>query len=104
VDEELEYNIRMKVLQRNKDVVARKIAGELFLIPVAGNLADMERMFALTTVAEFIWERIDGKRNLSDIHREVLSEFDVDSEQADSDILDFVKELMLAGLVRETVP
>ena len=99
-DEGLEYNIDMKVFQRNKDVVSRKIAGELFLVPVAGNLADMERMFALTTVAQFIWEKIDGKRSLSDIRDELLAEFDVEKDQADSDIREFVAELMSAGLVQ----
>ena len=92
------------MFQRNKDVVSRKIAGELFLVPVAGNLADMERMFALTTVGEFIWERIDGKRSLSEIRDEVVAQFDVEEEQADSDIQEFVAELISAGLVQEALP
>ena len=94
----------MKVFQRNKNVVSRKIAGELFLVPVAGNLADMERMFALTTVGEFIWDRMDGKKSLSQIRDEMLAAFDVEKEQADSDIQEFVAELISAGLVQEVSP
>jgi hypothetical protein len=94
----------MKVFQRDKDVVSRKIAGELFLVPVAGNLADMERMFALTTVGEFIWERIDGRRSLSEIRDEVLAAFNVGEEQADSDIQEFLAEMTSTGLVQEVLP
>jgi len=100
----LVYNIWMKVFQRKKDIVSRRVAGELFLVPIAGNLADMQRIFTLTKVAEFIWDRLDGQRSLSDIRDELLSEFDVEKDQADSDIFAFVSELMSAGLVQEVAP
>jgi hypothetical protein len=93
----------MKVFQRTKDIVSRSVAGELFLVPVAGNLADMQRIFTLTKVAEFIWERLDGQRSLSDIRNDLVELFDVDEEQADSDILAFVTELLTEGLVQEVV-
>jgi len=99
----LENNIWLKVFERPKNVVSRKIAGELFLVPVAGKLADMQRMFALTAVAEFIWERLDGQRNLGDIRNDVLACFDAEKEQADADIQAFVNELTAEGLLGELV-
>jgi Coenzyme PQQ synthesis protein D (PqqD) len=91
-----------QVLERTKDIVSRRIAGELFLVPVAGDLANMQRMFALTSVAEFIWERLDGRRSVGFIIEEVASRFDVERERAESDMREFVDELAAAGLVRET--
>lgn len=93
----------MKVFQRTQNIVSRRVAGELFLVPVAGNLADMQRIFTLTKVAEFIWERLDGQRSLSDILNDVVEQFDVDEEQADSDIQALVTELLTEGLVQEVV-
>jgi hypothetical protein len=93
----------MKVFERTKDIVSRMVAGELFLVPVAGNLADMQRIFTITKVAEFIWDRLDGQRSLSDIRNDVVEQFDVDEEQADSDIQAFVTELLTEGLVQEVV-
>jgi hypothetical protein len=101
--EGLEYNIWMKVFQLTKDIVSRRVAGELFLVPVAGNLADMQRIFTLTKVAEFIWDRLDGQRSLSDIRNDVVEQFDVDEEQADSDIRAFVTELLTEGLIQEVM-
>lgn len=93
-------NIWDKVFIRDQDVVSRKIAGELFLVPVKGKLAHMEQIFTLTSVAEYIWDRLDGQKSLHDILDEVISHFDVEQQQADPDIQEFIIELMGAGLIR----
>jgi len=90
-----------KVFIRNSDVVSRKIAGELFLVPVKGRMADMENIFTLTAVAEYIWERLDGRKSLDEILNNVVDRFDVEHEQAESDIREFIVELMGAGLITE---
>ena len=90
-----------KVFIRNGDVISRKIAGELFLVPVKGKIADMEKIFALTAVAEYIWDSLDGRKNLNEILNKVMDRFDVEHEQAESDIREFIMELMGAGLIAE---
>jgi hypothetical protein len=91
----------MKVFQRTQNIVSRRVAGELFLVPVAGNLADMQRIFTLTKVAEFIWDRLDGQRSSGDILNDVVEHFDVDEKQAESDIQALLTELLAEGLVQE---
>jgi hypothetical protein len=91
----------MKVFERTKSIVSRRIAGELFLVPIAGDLANMERIFALTAVAEFIWERLDGHTSLSDICNDIVTQFETRKEQADADVREFVAELLTEGLIRE---
>jgi len=90
-----------KVYTRDEDVVSRKIAGELFLVPVKGKLAHMEQIFTLTPVAEFIWENINGKKSLHDIHNDLMAQFDVGHDQAESDLREFVTDLLKAGLILE---
>jgi hypothetical protein len=92
-----------RVLRKRNDVVARQIAGEALLIPVRGRLADMQRIFALDATAEFIWQRIDGKRSLNDIAQELLGAFKVAEDQARRDLLEFVGQLTTAGLIEEEV-
>ena len=88
-----------KDFRRNGDIVSRKIADEMFLVPVRGNIADMQRIFALNPVAEFIWQNL-GKKNLSDICEGVTSNFDVSQKQAEEDIHEFISELLEADLIR----
>lgn len=90
-----------KVFIKNKDIVARKITGELFIVPVRGRLADMQKIYTLNPVAEYIWHAFDGKTRVEDIRKGILSTYEVSEEQADSDIRDFITELLKADLIRE---
>ncbi|OGW55348.1 MAG: hypothetical protein A2Y81_00835 [Nitrospirae bacterium RBG_13_43_8] len=93
-------NIWNKVFKKNKDIVSRRIADELFLVPVRGNLADMQKIFTLNPVAEYIWQELDNN-NLGDICDGVISAFEVEKPRAESDIREFVTELLDADLIRE---
>ena len=87
------------VFKKQDEIVSREIAGETILVPVSGKVADMQRIFSLNTVAEYIWKQIDGKKNLREISDSILTIFDVQKEQADSDIQDFITELQKEDLI-----
>jgi hypothetical protein len=93
-------NIGEKIYRRNEDIVTRKIAGELFLVPIRGKVADMQRIFTLNPVAEYVWQEID-KQSLNEIRKGILAQFDVEKERADADISEFIAELLEAELIRE---
>jgi hypothetical protein len=87
------------VPRKRDDLLTRQIAGETIVVPIRGKLADMQRIFAMNPVAEFVWDRIDGLKNVEQISGEVSDHFDVSEAQARSDVLEFVSELAEAGLV-----
>jgi len=87
------------VYQKKENVVTRHIAGETLLVPIYGDIANMEKIFTLDPVAAFIWEHLDGKKSLKDIRDDVLKAFDVEKEQAETDIFEFVDELVEASLI-----
>ncbi|MEW6356548.1 MAG: PqqD family protein [Planctomycetota bacterium] len=93
-----------KVFRRRAEIVTRKIAGETILVPIRGKLADMQRLFALNPVAEYVWDRIDGKTTVGEIRQGILSDFETSEEEVDRDIKEFVKELLDADLVEEVCP
>ncbi|MBW1743973.1 MAG: PqqD family protein [Deltaproteobacteria bacterium] len=90
-----------KVFRKNESVVSRKIAEEMLLVPVRGRLANMQRIFTLNPVAEYIWQELDGQRNLGDIRSGVLRTFEVKKDQAGKEISEFIDELLEADLIRE---
>jgi hypothetical protein len=96
----VDSDIWENVFVRNQDIVSRKIAGELFLVPVKGNLAHMEQIFTLTPVAEYIWDRLDGQKSIHDIRCDIVENFEVEHEQASSDIQEFINELLGAELIQ----
>ncbi len=83
----------------DQDVVTRTIMGETILIPIRGNLADMQVIFALNPVADFVWKQLDGKKDINRILEAVTTEFDVEPEQAAGDLKDFLGQLLDEGLI-----
>lgn len=57
--------------------------------------------FGLGKVGSFIWERLDGKRSLTDVAMEIARAFAIDLPQAQEDLLEFTKELLEAGLIEQ---
>lgn len=89
------------VFKRQENIVSRSILDETILVPVSGNLADMQCLFALESVSSFIWEHIDGSNDLDALCAMIQDEFVVAADQAKSDLLEFIQELRDAGLIEE---
>lgn len=88
-----------KVFRKREEIVSREIAGETILVPIKGKLADMQRIFAVDDVAEYIWQQLDGERKAADIRNGVMDLYDVGKEQAESDISEFIDALLKADLI-----
>lgn len=86
---------------QNENIVRRDIADEIILVPIRGELADMQRIFALDKTSDFIWQRMDGNRTVEEIHTAILKHFDVAAGQAAEDLNDFIQALLEADLIRE---
>jgi len=82
------------VFARNEKVVSRKIVDELILVPMRKDVADMETLYTLNEVGARIYELIDGKRPLNEIVSAVVDEFDVTAQQAESDVREFIAQLL----------
>ncbi len=86
---------------KKEGVARREIAGETFLIPICCAPVDMNDIFVLNPLADFIWQRLDGSRTAVTIVDEIVAEFDVESARASEDFSDFVGRLLEKGLARE---
>lgn len=93
-DERLE-----RVYRKRKDVVSRSIAGEKILVPIRQELADMQRIFSLNSVADCLWEEIDGSKTVKELISNVLDRFDAESEAAETDVNSFLEDLLEADLI-----
>ncbi|HTZ17832.1 MAG TPA: PqqD family protein [Dissulfurispiraceae bacterium] len=92
-------NIKKDVFRKKQEIVSRHIAGETILVPVMGKLAEMQKIFTLNSVGEFIWSRLDGEKGLQEIRDEIVAAFEVEKEQAAAEIEEFISELMKEDLI-----
>ena len=88
-----------KSFVKDPNIVSRKIAGEVILVPIRKNVGDLESIYTLNEVAARIWELIDGKKKVRDIHKVIIDEFDVASEEAERDIKNLLKQLAKIGAI-----
>lgn len=82
-----------KAYGKNENLVYRRIGDETILVPIRDSTGDMDAIYNLNEVGAFIWDHLDGTNSLEDVKRGILDEFDVRPEQAEADLLGFIKEL-----------
>jgi hypothetical protein len=89
---------------RSREVVERRVAGETFLVPICGHLADLQQLFILNDVGSWLWEHLEAASAVDDLVAGVVDEFEVDEEPARLDVERFLQELVEAGLAEKEVP
>jgi len=98
---EMEFGNR-KMMERpakRGEFVSRRIAGEAIVVPIRGQMADLEAIYNMNETAAFIWERIDGRSSVSEIAQAVAEEFEVSPEEAGADAVEFLRMLQEVRLV-----
>jgi methyltransferase-like protein len=81
------------IFSQSPSVVTRKTGNEYVLVPIANNIADMNSVYTLNETGAFLWEQLDGKKNVKDLIDALISEYDVDYETAESDVFSFIEEM-----------
>ena len=89
------------VYRKKGDTVTRHIAGETILVPIRNNLADMQGIFTLNPVAEYIWQQLDGQNNLAQIRDGITDSFEVDGPRAGEDMVEFIDQLLAQKIIEE---
>jgi len=81
------------VLSQSTSVVTRKTGNEYVLVPITNNIADMNSVYTLNETGAFIWEQINGKRSVEEIISELINEYDIDEQNAESDVFNFIENM-----------
>lgn len=85
--------------RKKGEFVTRSIAGETLVVPVRGQVGDLNAIYNLNEVGAFIWERIDGRNSVTQVAEAVLEEFKVALEQAEKETSEFIAALEAAGMI-----
>ena len=81
------------VLSHSPLIVTKKTGNEYILVPVTDNIADMDSVYTLNETGAFIWEQIDGKKNIENIIESITGEFSIDESDARTDLIEFIDKL-----------
>jgi hypothetical protein len=81
------------ILSHSKSIVTRKTGNEYILVPITDNIADMNCVYTLNETGAYIWDKIDGKRNVEEIIGALMDEYDIDKQNAERDVLSFIENM-----------
>lgn len=82
-----------QIYRRSDNFVFRRIEGETILVPIKGNVEDLESIYSLNETAAMAWQSLDGARDLKTVAGLITEEYDVPRDQAEADLLAFVQEM-----------
>lgn len=89
------------VYRCRENLVTREIVGETIIVPITGELADLQQVYSLNATGAFVWERLDGSASLEIIHQALTKRFKVRKKDAWEDLAELVEDLARANLIEK---
>ncbi|HSA96511.1 MAG TPA: PqqD family protein [Acidobacteriota bacterium] len=86
----------------SEDVVVREIEGEIVIVPLTSGIGDLEdELFTLNETGRAIWSRLDGRRRLDAVVRELMAEYDAPENVIQEDVIGLLQELLDRRMIVE---
>lgn len=88
---------------RSPDVVARRIAGEVVLVPIATHTEDAStrtaNFYVLNETAEMLWNRLEAPAGPDELAQELALHYEISADQAGRDVELFLADLANCGAI-----
>ena len=88
------------VLSPNGNFVFRKIGNETILVPVKAGVSELDSLFTFNEVGTVIWKGVENRSSVREIVSSVQSEFEIEPDSAESDVLEFLEVLVERNLIQ----
>ena len=73
--------------------VTRTVGDELVIVPLSGNVAQMNRLFTLNETGKFIWENCEKCTDIKSLVVLLTENFDVQPDAALTDVEAFLEKM-----------
>ena len=93
IDKRISMTGLKSILSHSKSIVTRKTGNEYILVPITDNIADMNCVYTLNETGAYIWDKIDGKRNVEEIIAALTDEYDIDTQNAEKDVYSLIENM-----------
>ena len=88
-------------------MIARRVAGETVLVPLAARTSDPEfksaRLFVLNETGEYLWSLLESPRSSGELAQNLTLEFETAAGRAQADVEAFLAALRDIGAVCEVI-
>ena len=87
---------------RSGDVITKELEGEFIIVWISSKdekLAD--ELFSLNDTGKAIWDRVDGKKTVAELVKELAEEYEAEPGKIEVDIIKLLDELVRKKLLIE---
>ena len=77
--------------------VAREVAGEFIAVPVDSSVGS--NIIVLNEVSKFLWDELKTAKTFDELLDAVVKNYDVPKEEAETDLKEFLMQLIENGLL-----
>jgi phage major head subunit gpT-like protein len=88
-----------QLFTRSRSVVSRVVAGETLIVPVRGKVGDLASIYSFNGTGSLIWKLLDTPRGLADLIDAVEREYEIEKQQAQKDVTQFLNDMLSVGLL-----
>ncbi len=85
------------IYAQNSQCPVRSIGDSLIIMAPSGDTTH-----SLEDIGAFIWNQLDGQRNLHQVLDVVLADYDTDAATAREDLTQFITQMDSAGIILKT--
>ena len=83
----------------NGEFILREIAGDTILVPVGQTALKFNGIITLEPVGAPIWKSLEAGLNFEEILTKILDTFEVERDQAETDLKEFLAQLEKQGFL-----
>ena len=83
------------------ELMLREIAGNHIIVPVGGELVDLNAMININDTGAFIFKALETETTPEEIVNLMLKEYDIDIETAKNDVNEFIEILRKNSMLSE---
>ena len=83
------------------ELMLREIAGNYIIVPVGGELVDLNAMININDTGAFIFKALETETTPEEIVKLMTKEYDIDDETAKNDVNEFIDVLRKNSMLQE---
>lgn len=88
------------VYSPSEEVVARRIEGEIIIVPISAGIADdQDDLFTLNETGRAVWLRLNGKNTVRQIIDELKGKYHASPEEIQADVTGLLRELLRRRII-----
>jgi hypothetical protein len=86
-------------VKRKADFMMQNVGGENLVVPLGGQVMDLNGLITLNDTGACLWELLARERTADELASAVAERFDVDAATARADVQTFLDEIARIGLL-----